>query len=96
MIVKMHKSDRRNVVSICDDNLIGKKIEDKDLQLDVSEFFYKGEKLFEEETLEAVKSADSLNIVGEKSVRFALKNKLIDETSIIRIKKVPHAITILR
>ncbi len=96
MIVKIHKAERRNIISICDKNLIGKKFEDKDLQLDVSELFYKGQDFSEEKTLEVVKDADSLNIVGEESIRFALKNKLIDETSIIRIKKIPHAIAILK
>lgn len=96
MIVKIHKTERRIIVSICDKELIGKKFEDKDSQLDVSKFFYKGQDLSEEKTLEVVKSVDSLNIVGEKSIGFALRNKLIDEASIIRVKKIPHTIAILR
>lgn len=96
MIIKIHKAEKRNIVSICDENLVGKKFYDKDLQLDVSESFYKGQNLSEEETLEVLRGADSLNIVGKDSVKFALKNELIDETNIIRIKKIPYAIAILK
>src|SRR3989344_3592668 len=92
ILVKIHKAEKRKIVSICDDNLIGKKFEDEDLQLDVSRHFYKGEKMNEHEIFESIKGADSLNIVGEESVRFALKNNLVEEENIIRIKKIPQAI----
>ena len=96
MIVKMHKAEGRKITSICDEDVIGKKFEDGFLQLDVSEFFYKGENLSEEETLKAARNTDSLNIVGKNSIEFALKNKLICEENIVRIKKIPHAIAILK
>ncbi|MBI2507900.1 DUF424 family protein [Candidatus Woesearchaeota archaeon] len=96
MIVKVHIAERRKIVSICDANLIGKKFEDKNLQLDVSGFFYNGQALTEKEILKAVADANSLNIVGKESINFSLKNNLIDESNIITIKKIPHAISILR
>ncbi|MBI2106177.1 DUF424 family protein [Candidatus Woesearchaeota archaeon] len=96
ILVKIHKAEKRKIISICDDNLVGKKFEDEDLQLDVSKYFYKGEKMKYEDVMKEIKGADSLNIVGEESIRFALKNNLIEEESIIRIKKIPHAISLLR
>ncbi len=96
MIVKIHEAEKRKIVSICDEGLIGKKFEAEDLQLDVSTFFYKGKYSSEAETLEAVKDADSLNIVGSNSIKFALKNKLINRENIIKIKKIPYAISLLK
>lgn len=96
MIVKIHTAERRKIVSICDESIIGKKFEEKNLQLDVSESFYNGQRLSEKEILKTISHADSLNIVGKESVNFSLKNKLIEESSIIKIKKIPHAISILR
>ena len=96
MLVKIHSSDKRTIVSICDKDLIGKKIEDKDLQIDISGYFYKGKEISEKETLKIIENADSLNIVGEKSIRFAVKNNLVDESQVIKIKNIPHAIIILR
>ena len=96
MIVKIHKSERRNIVSICDEELIGKKFEEDSMQLDVSEIFYRGERMSDKDVLNTVREADSLNIVGKNSIRFALKNNLIEKENIIRIKKIPHAITLLK
>lgn len=95
-MIKIHKADGRRIVSICDENLIGKIFADEPLQLDVSEFFYKGNRMSEEETLNVARNANSLNIVGEKSIKFALKNELIGKENIVKIKKIPHAIAILR
>lgn len=96
MMVKIHKAEKRAIISICDKELIGKKFEENDLQLDVSKLFYNGQDISEEEALKVVNDADSLNIVGKNSIKFALENKLIDEANIIRVKKIPHAIAILR
>ena len=83
-------------MSICDENLIGKKFEDDSMQLDVSKFFYRGESMSDEDALKIAGDANSLNIVGENSINFALKNKLIIKEDIVRIKKIPHAIAILK
>lgn len=92
MIVKIHKaSNGKKIVAICDSNLIGKKFEEKNLQLDLSSNFYKGEERAEEEILNIIKGAYIINLVGEKSIKLALKANVIDKKSIIKIKKIPHA-----
>ncbi len=96
MLVKIHKAEKRKIVSICDENLIGKTFEEKDLQLKVSERFYKGEKLSENQILEQIKDADYINIVGEESINFMLKNKFIFKSGVIKIQNIPHAISILK
>ena len=96
IIVKIHTAEKRKIISICDKNLIGKKFDEKNFQLDVLESFYSGQHLSEKEILKNVRGADSLNIVGEESVKFSLKNNLIEESNIIKIKKIPYAISILK
>jgi hypothetical protein len=45
MIAKIHKTfDGRNVLAVCDSDLLGKKFEEKDLQIDLNSDFYKGKK----------------------------------------------------
>ena len=95
MQVKIHKAEGRKIISLCDEDLIGKKFEQDDLQLDVSEYFYKGENLSKEKILEEIKDANSLNIVGKNSIQFALENNLIQKEKIITIKNIPHIIVIL-
>ena len=91
MIVKVHRTpDGRKVVAICDSELIGKKIEERKLQLDLSSDFYKGEEMSEEKVGEMIKSSCVLNVVGEKSIGFLLGLCVIDKSNIIKIKGVPH------
>ena len=96
MYIKIHKTSERKIISICDEDLIGKKFEEKDLQLDISERFYKGEKASEEKILKEIKGANYLNIVGKNSINLAIKNKLILRENIIKVKNIPYAISILK
>lgn len=92
MIVKIHKKDGRTVVAVCDDNLLGQRIEDGDLQLDLSSDFYKGTSYSDKVlVMDIMRNADVINVVGKVSVALALEEGLIDKTHIITIKGVPHA-----
>lgn len=91
MYVKIHKSNDRHIVAICDENLIGKEISKGDLNLNITERFYKGEKFSKEETIEKMKNSLNLNIVGKNSIKLALDNHIIEKDSIITIDGVPHA-----
>lgn len=98
MLVKIHKS-YRNVVAICDSNLLGKKFEQGNLQLDLTTEFFKGEKMTEKQVLEiiedAVREDASFNIVGEKSIACALKTGIISKKGIKKIQGIPIALTLL-
>jgi hypothetical protein len=91
MYVKTHESNKRIVVAICDEDLIGKTFSEKDKEIRVAERFYKGEKKSEEDVIEIIKKAENINLVGEKTINIALKNNLITKDAIIKIKKIPHA-----
>ena len=89
--VKIHKGQENSVVAVCDKNLIGKKISEGKLCLNIKEDFYKGKIVDEEELKKILKSASNLNIVGKEAIDFSLKEKIIDKNSIVKIKEVPHA-----
>jgi hypothetical protein len=92
MLVKKHKTrDGKLILAICDSDLIGKKYEQGKLQLDLTNDFYKGEEKTESEILLMFQEAYILNLVGEKSVKLALKQGFIDETHILNIQGIPHA-----
>ncbi len=91
-IVKIHKlSDGRIMLAICDPELLGKKFEDGKLQLDLSSEFYKGEEMDDEKILSYIDRTYIINLVGEESVEFGIKHKLIEKSNIVVIKKIPHA-----
>ena len=94
MYLKIHKS-YREVVAVCDSELVGKKFESGKFQLDVKENFYKGEKLSEEKIISEMKRMiredATFNIVGEKSVNAAIKAEIISPDSIGKIAGIPFA-----
>jgi len=91
MYVKVHESEARIVVAICDEELIGKKFSEEDKQLEITERFYKGEKEEEEKVIEIMKEASNLNIVGKETVKLALESEIIEKEAIITIKNIPHS-----
>jgi len=97
MFVNIIKS-YRDVVAICDKELLGKKFEEGKFQLDIKENFYKGKEVNEEaiiEIMEKMSAEDTtFNIVGEKSINAALKAGIISIKGIRRIKEVPFALVL--
>jgi len=98
MLIKIHKS-YRDVVSICDSDLLGKFFEENEFQLDVKESFYNGEEKTEEEVSEIIQDLSredaTFNIVGEKSINLALEEGIIENRSIKRIENIPFSMVLL-
>ena len=88
----------RDVVAVCDKELLGKKFEEGKLQLNIKENFYKGKEVDTESVVEIMKKMSAedatFNIVGEKSINAALKTGIISKEEIGRIKKVPFALVL--
>ena len=98
MNVRVIKS-KRDVVAVCDSELIGKRFEEGKMQLDVKENFFSGEEMNEEETIKILeKMADedaTFNIIGEKSIEAALKSGIISEESVCEIQGIPFVLILL-
>lgn len=89
----------RDVVAVCDDDLLGKKFKEGKFQLDVKENFFKGEKTSEKKAIEIMqhmsKGDATFNIIGEKSVKTALKAGVISEEGIKKIQNIPYALVLI-
>ncbi len=98
MLVRIIKS-YREIVVICDSDLIGEKFEDGKFQLDLKGEFFKGEETSEEKTIEIMqdmsKEDATFNIVGKKSINTALKAGIISQTGIKKIQGIPFAVVLL-
>ena len=98
MFINIIKS-YRDVVALCDKELIGKKFVEEKFQLDIKESFYKGEETNEEKALEILKNMSledaTFNIVGEKSIKTAIKAGIIDENSVGKINNIPFALVLI-
>jgi hypothetical protein len=92
MLVKIHKNiDGKVIAAICDEALIGKRIEEGDMQLDLSSDFYNGEERPMSEIADIMRNAYIVNLVGEKSISLGLKEEVISRENIRNIKGVPFA-----
>jgi hypothetical protein len=98
MFVNVIKS-YRDIVAICDKELLGKRFEEGKLQLDVKESFFKGKESSKEEALEIMKDMkledSTFNIIGEKSIQTAFKAGIISEDGIGKIAGIPFALVLI-
>lgn len=98
MFVKIHNS-YRDVVAICDSDLVGKRFEEGKFQLDVKENFFRGEEIGEEKVIKILRDMatedSTFNIIGEKSTNTAIKAGLITKEGIKKIQGVPFALVLL-
>lgn len=98
MIVRIIKS-YRDIVAICDSNLLGKRFEEGDFQIDVKESFFKGEETSPEKTFEILKDMSRedaiFNIIGEEAIKTALKAGIISKEGVKKIQGIPFALSLI-
>jgi len=90
--VKRNVSQNSEVVAFCDKNLIGKTFKEKNLKLEITERFYKGELMEDEDAARIMKNSRNVNIVGKHSIEIAIKANIIKKGNVIIIKNIPHAL----
>ncbi len=98
MLIKIHKA-YRDVVAVCDSELLGKSFEEGIKVLHVRENFYNGEEKTAEELVELLKDLamedSTFNIVGKNSVDCALKAGIISKEGVKRFQGIPFALVLL-
>ncbi len=93
MYVKKHASTTgRTVIAVCDEDLLGKTIIGKDIQITVSEHFYKGEQKTADELKAILQIETDFNLIGTETIQVGLALGIITKEHILMIDTVPHAI----
>lgn len=87
----MHRQNGVTLLACCDEELAGKTLKEKKLEITLKESFYKEKKTSEKELEALLKKADSINLFGKKCVEIAKRKGLIKEADIIKVNGVPHA-----
>ncbi len=79
------------IAALCDEELLGKVLEEGDLCLDLDKHagFYKGKIVSEAQAAKLLEGASSVNAVGEKSVA-AVRKAFGKAGGAIKIAGVPH------
>jgi uncharacterized protein len=98
MYVNILKS-YREVVAICDSDILGKVFEEGKKQLFLKESFYKGEEKSSEEVKKIMKNLSmedaTFNLAGEKTIELALKTKILGKKEIKTVAGIPYALILL-
>ena len=91
MFMKIHRSrESPEVVAVCDRELINTTVSNGTISVTITEWFYGNAPVTEEEIREALRSAGNINLMGERTVSFAIGMGLITKEDCIMIGKIPH------
>jgi uncharacterized protein len=77
------------MIDICDLELIGSKLEQDGLAIDITESYFKQQVIAQQEAGDLLKKCSIANLVGNKIVGQALSMKMAKEASVKRISGVP-------
>ena len=92
--VNIIKQDVNVMVTACDDELLGKTIENLSRKILISEGFYGGTLMGLEEAIRLIKKASSANLLGANVVNAAVNEGLIHPEAVTKIADVLHALFI--
>ncbi|MCX8159269.1 MAG: DUF424 family protein [Candidatus Pacearchaeota archaeon] len=96
--IKIHHSYRK-VVAVCDSEIIGKKFEENNKQLDLRERFFKDKEFTKQEAISIMKKYAkedaTFNIVGKESISAAIEANIINKKCVMRVKNIPFALSLL-
>ena len=90
--IKLTDYQKNAILNICDANLLGKKITEKELEVHISQSYY-GEKIVEkEEAKTLLKNSSIINMVGKEIVSLSTSLGIGSEDGIKEIDGVPFLI----
>lgn len=91
---KVHKSGGKILLAACDSDIAGKKFSEGKLALEIRKDFYCGKKTGGE-IIGLFPQADIINIAGKEIVFLAARSGWVSKNSVLKIKNIPHAQTIV-
>ena len=90
--IKLTDYQKNAMLNICDANLLGKKITEKELKVHISQSYY-GEKIVEkEEAKTLLKNSSIINMVGKEIISLSTSLGIGSEDGIKEIDGVPFLI----
>jgi len=78
------------LLAACDNDVLGRTLEDGDIHLQVKESFYAGQKIELERLKKEFKRSTIVNLVGENVVEAAIDENFGQKEDIMMIEEVPH------
>ncbi len=98
-IIKSHvNQEGKKILSIIDEELLGKNLEEEEIQLDLNSNFFKGEKIEEndEKIMKEIETSYMIIAVGEKTTSYLEQKNLISKSDVKKINNVPYVYILAR
>jgi uncharacterized protein len=96
MILRKHEGNRKLILALCDDSLLGKTFRSGSKVLDLASDFYDGEPVTETELTLLLKKAHVVNAAGKESTSFLVSKQALKDKDIMHIDGIPCAQVIIR
>jgi len=100
VILKIHEAYRK-IVSVCDKDLLGKKLIEGNRQIDVDKIFYSGEEMDDKKALQIMKAEyyddSTFSIVGKDSIALGIKVGIVSDKkeAVFKVQGVPYALGLI-
>lgn len=89
--IKNHVQGKERIVAACDEEILGKKLQEGQIQFHVTPEFYDGFHGDEEALEMLLRRATVANFVGERTVDLAIRLGFVSADNVLKIQGVPHA-----
>lgn len=89
--IKRYNQGRERLVAVCDDDVLGRRLQEGKLHLNVTPEFYDGFPGEEADLEMHLRTCTIANLVGERCVELAIRLGFVARENVIRIQGVPHA-----
>ena len=86
----MHETNSGTILTACDKKHLNKTLAEGIIEFKTRDSFYGKNEISEQELINKLNEANSINLVGEKTVAIALKQGLVEEKHVRKISGVPH------
>ncbi len=88
--MKIYNMGGKTMVTICDEEILGKVFREGDIVLDISPTFYGGKKVGIEEVIEAINTADIVVVSGRRIVDELAKRGLTLKEYTLKVNEQLH------
>jgi uncharacterized protein len=89
--IKIHINPLSEVVAVCDESVLGKTFKSGELQISISESFYKGDLVEIEDVISILKNSSNFNLAGPNIIKASIEKGIIIEDSVLKINSIPLA-----
>ncbi len=87
--VRVSDYQKNTMLNICDSELLGKKITQDELNMNISENYYGGKLVEKEEAKSLLKNSSIINMVGKESVSLSIELGIGSENGVKTISGIP-------